>query len=89
MVNLKFSVIFKGTIVFSYDLTFFFLPYYSLLKERTLSFIKASTNFVSQTSTSDDFDSTLEVIHKESKDDDGDLVMLESLPVANMKNIIE
>jgi hypothetical protein len=34
---------------------------------------------------SDDFDPTLEVIDKESEDDDDDLVMVESPLVANTK----
>jgi hypothetical protein len=38
---------------------------------------------------SDDFDPTLEVIDKESEDDNDDWVMLESSPVANKKKIIE
>jgi hypothetical protein len=59
------------------------------LKERTLSIIKASISFVSQTSTSDDFDLTLESIHKELKDDDDNLVMLETPPVVNTKNVFE
>jgi hypothetical protein len=74
MVNSKFSVIFKGKIVISNDIAHCFFPLF-LLKERTLSIIKASISFVSQTSTSNDFDSTLEVIHKYLKDDDDNLVM--------------
>jgi hypothetical protein len=76
--NSKFPLIFKDTIEFPYELTHFSLLY---LVERTLTLIKAST--------SNDFDSTLEVIHKYLKDDDDNLVMLETPPVVNTKNVIE
>ncbi|KAK2352032.1 hypothetical protein QL285_096743 [Trifolium repens] len=71
MANSKFPLMFEGTIAFSYGLASFSLLF---CVERILTFIKASTSFVSQASTSDDFDTTLEVIGKESKDDNDDLV---------------
>jgi hypothetical protein len=70
MANLKFPLIFEGTIAFLYSITSFSLLFFV---ERALTFIKTSTSFVSQASSSDDFDTTLEVIGKESKNDGDDL----------------
>jgi hypothetical protein len=84
IVNSKFPQIFKGTIAFLYNIIPFFLI---LFIERTLTFTKASTSFVSQALALDGFYPILEVINKGLEDDD--LVMLESSPVANTKNVIE